>query len=256
MARAALGWSTSELARRAHVGVATVNRFENLQGETTPATVEAMQRTLESSGAIFDLNGDGSRGVRMRKMREGDLVRRKAQYRPPGWEDTIRKVLEVERIPQMGPTYRVWVGSPDNEREAGLYAFEFELVKAAPEWSSTALSDFQVLREEGELDGVIVHSFDDQKLVLAFVPRRVLEDYFRFPSVAGDRRPTIAECSSFVDINLPAFKRIIEGKYARGEYRMLNRYGSTHPLIEMTLADIQASNESLSMPSTQFSWQS
>jgi transcriptional regulator with XRE-family HTH domain len=188
MARAALGWSTSELARHAHVGVATVNRFENLQGETTPATVGAMQRTLESSGAIFDQNGDGSRGVRMRKMREGDLVRRRSQYKPSEWQDTIRKVLEVERIPQMGPTYRVWVDSPDNEREAGLYAFEFELVKAAPEWSSQSLSGFQVLREEGGFDGVIVHSFDDQKLVLALVQRLALEAYFHLPGTTGNRR--------------------------------------------------------------------
>jgi hypothetical protein len=251
MARAALGWSTSELARRARVGVATVNRFETIQGETTPTTVEAMQRTLESAGAIFDSDGLG--GVRMRKMREGDLVRRKRQYseRHPGWKDTIRKVVEVERHPQTGPTYRVWVDSPDNDRPAGLFAFEFELVKAAPEWSSKPLSNFQVLREDDGLGNVIVRSFDDQKLVLTFVPIKLLEDYF---GLAGERRPTIAECSSLVDINLPAIRRVIEGKYARGEYRMLNRYGSTHPLIELTVADIRESDETLSMPSTECTW--
>jgi hypothetical protein len=250
MARAALGWSTSELARRARVGVATVNRFETIQGDTTPATVDAMQRTLESAGAIFEEDSDGLGGVRMRKMREGDLVRRKPQYRErhPGWKDTVRKVVEVERHPQTGPTYRVWVDSPDADRPAGLFAFEFELVKAAPEWSSKPLSNFQVLREDDGLYRVIVRSFDDQKLVLTAVPIRLLEDYF---GLAGERRPTVAKCSSLVDINLPAFRRVIEGKYARGEYRMLNRYGSTHPLIELTLADIQESNETLSMASAE-----
>jgi hypothetical protein len=36
-----------------------VNRFETIQGETTPATVDAMQRALESAGAIFEENSDG-----------------------------------------------------------------------------------------------------------------------------------------------------------------------------------------------------
>jgi transcriptional regulator with XRE-family HTH domain len=256
MARAALGWSTSELAKRARVGVATVNRFETIQGETTVAIIEAMQRALESAGAIFEESRGASGGVRMRKLREGDLVRRKSAYtqREPGWKDTVGKVVQVERHAETGPTYRVWAEFPDNRPVAGLFAYQFELVKAAPEWSSVSLSDFQVLREEGDLDGVIIHSFDGQKLVLAFVPRSALEDYFHLPLTDGGRRPTIEECSVLVDRNLAAFKRIIERKYAQGEYRMLNRYGSTHPIVETMLADIQADGGTLSAPNAQFSW--
>jgi transcriptional regulator with XRE-family HTH domain len=257
MARAALGWSAAELARRAGVGVATVNRFEASQGEPTAATIAAMQRALESAGAIFEKNDYGLSGVKIRRLRAGDLVQLRPQsklrYR---LKDQMGKVVQVEQHPpETGPTYRVWAEFLDGERVEGVFSFEFELVKAAPEWSSIALADFMVVREETEFDGVIVHCFDNQKLVLALVARPALEDYFRLPHV-GERRPTIAECSSLVDINLPAFKRVIGGKYARGEYKMLNRYGSTHPFIELTLADIQATGETLREPNAQHSWHS
>jgi transcriptional regulator with XRE-family HTH domain len=61
MARAALGWSAAELARRADVGVATVNRFE---AQPIPSTAAAMERTFEAAGIEFT-NGD-TPGVRVR----------------------------------------------------------------------------------------------------------------------------------------------------------------------------------------------
>lgn len=70
MARAALGWNTAELAKRANVGIATVNRFETGQATTIPATVAAMQRALEDAGVVFLAEGeagDGGPGVRLRK---------------------------------------------------------------------------------------------------------------------------------------------------------------------------------------------
>jgi transcriptional regulator with XRE-family HTH domain len=260
MARAALGWSAAELARRAQVGIATVNRFENLQGEgggSTPAIIAAMQRALESAGAIFEENGDGLGGVKMRRKREGDLVRLRPQSRlQPNLKNKVGKIFQVEpHPPRTGPTYRVSVEFPDGEHVDGVFEFEFELVKAAPESSSMALADFQVLREENEFEGVIIHCFDNQKLVLALIPRQNLEDYFHLPGITDKRRLTIAEWSSVVEVNRRAFERIIGDKYARGEYRMLNRYNSTHPFIETTLTDIQVSNEKLTLPSTQLLWQ-
>jgi hypothetical protein len=85
-------------------------------------------------------------------------------------------------------------------------------VKAAPEWSSTALADFQVLREEGDFDGVIVHCFDAQKLVLALVTRSALEDYFGLPRSDADRRPTITQCVMIVSDNIKVFSEIISQK--------------------------------------------
>jgi transcriptional regulator with XRE-family HTH domain len=66
MARAALGWSTQELAHEAGVGVNTVNRFENGQ-DARMSSVAAIRATLEAAGVIFvEENGQGA-GVRLRK---------------------------------------------------------------------------------------------------------------------------------------------------------------------------------------------
>jgi hypothetical protein len=73
MARGVLGWSAAELARRAQVGVATVNRFETNNSDipgapsrTIPATIAAMQRALEAGGIVFEEGADGSVGIKKR----------------------------------------------------------------------------------------------------------------------------------------------------------------------------------------------
>ncbi len=66
MARAALGWTTQDLAENAAVGVNTVNRFETGQ-DARLSSVEKMKAALESAGVIFIAeNGEGP-GVRLRK---------------------------------------------------------------------------------------------------------------------------------------------------------------------------------------------
>ena len=66
MARAALGWTTQDLATKAEVGVNTVNRFEAGQ-DARMSSVDKMRKALEKVGVIFTPeNGDGP-GVRLRK---------------------------------------------------------------------------------------------------------------------------------------------------------------------------------------------
>lgn len=66
MARAALNWSTQELATKAGVGVNTVNRFEAGQ-DARVSSVDKMRAALEAAGVIFvEENGEGP-GVRLRK---------------------------------------------------------------------------------------------------------------------------------------------------------------------------------------------
>ncbi|WP_245263193.1 helix-turn-helix domain-containing protein [Azorhizobium doebereinerae] len=75
MARVALGWNTGELAKRANVGVATVNRFETGQATTIPATLAAIERALEAAGIIFLADGEiapGGPGVRLKAADSGD----------------------------------------------------------------------------------------------------------------------------------------------------------------------------------------
>lgn len=72
MARAALGWSSHDLAEAAGVGISTVNRFETDQATPIEATLAAMKRALENAGAIFldDSNADhGGVGVRLGRPR-------------------------------------------------------------------------------------------------------------------------------------------------------------------------------------------
>lgn len=70
MARAALGWTALELAQKAGIGVATVNRFEAGQGKPISATLSAMALALSDAGVIFLAEGeivDGGAGVRLRR---------------------------------------------------------------------------------------------------------------------------------------------------------------------------------------------
>lgn len=66
MARAALNWSTQDLATAAGVGANTVNRFETGQ-DARMSSVDKMRSAMEEAGVIFVAeNGEGP-GVRLRK---------------------------------------------------------------------------------------------------------------------------------------------------------------------------------------------
>jgi transcriptional regulator with XRE-family HTH domain len=65
LAREALGWSVSDLARAAVVSRKTVVRFE--RGDALKAdTVEVIQSTLEKAGVVFIDAKDGGPGARLR----------------------------------------------------------------------------------------------------------------------------------------------------------------------------------------------
>ncbi|WP_306120787.1 MULTISPECIES: helix-turn-helix transcriptional regulator [unclassified Roseitalea] len=76
-ARAMLGWSQSELAKRANLGFATVQRAERSSGRVSGMieTVVRLQQALEDGGVIFiDADDEAGPGVRMRAT--GALTRR------------------------------------------------------------------------------------------------------------------------------------------------------------------------------------
>ena len=68
MARAALEWSTTDLARAANVGPATVNRFETGQ-DARISTVEKLRSALEAAGVVFISENGGGAGVRFREAK-------------------------------------------------------------------------------------------------------------------------------------------------------------------------------------------
>ncbi len=69
MARAALGWTITDLASKANVGISTVTRFETERKEPIPATLAAIRFALEAAGIEFIAENGGGAGVRLRKGR-------------------------------------------------------------------------------------------------------------------------------------------------------------------------------------------
>jgi transcriptional regulator with XRE-family HTH domain len=66
-ARAWLGWTQQELARRARVGLSTVKDFEKGDRKPIVATADAMQRAIETAGIrlLFD-QADAAIGIATR----------------------------------------------------------------------------------------------------------------------------------------------------------------------------------------------
>jgi transcriptional regulator with XRE-family HTH domain len=66
MARAALEWSTTNLARAANVGQATINRFEAGR-DARISSVDKLRNALEAAGILFIAENGGGVGVRFRE---------------------------------------------------------------------------------------------------------------------------------------------------------------------------------------------
>ena len=115
------------------------------------------------------------------------------------------------------------------------------------------LSKFSVVHERGDtaplLDDPLIHCQAGQQLVLAYVSRTALMDYFRIP---GDMRITLQQWNLVVDRNLEAFKRIIEGKFERDEWEIEKRLGQSYPRMLITLEDMQRSGEQFTAEGSDF----
>ena len=121
-----------------------------------------------------------------------------------------------------------------------------------------ALSDFAVVdaRTDGEehtVDEPLIHCFDGKQLVLAFVGRTALADYFRMA-----RRPGMRVSNLIVDRNLGALARIVTAKYSRGRVGVYSAYGQTLPRVDITLEDMERSGEQFTAdvlkPEAAFQW--
>ena len=93
--------------------------------------------------------------------------------------------------------------------------------------------------EEHTVDEPLIHCCDRNQLVLAFVERTALADYF---SMA--RRPGMRVSNLIVDRNLEAFSRIVTAKYGRGQVDAYSAYDDqTFPRVDITLEDMERSGE-------------
>jgi len=110
------------------------------------------------------------------------------------------------------------------------------------------LSDFNVVHARSEaaqlLDDPLVHSFAGKQVVLAYISREALMDYFQVP---GERQITLAQWNLVVARHLEDFKPIIEGKFERDEWEFVERHGHRYPKIIVMLEDIQQSRVHLTL---------
>lgn len=90
-----------------------------------------------SASTIYVEDSETRSGTKLRRFREGDLVRFRAETRM--WfddgiaADEVGTVVEVEpHPPQTGPTYKIAVQFPARRVLPFIFEFEYELVKAAP----------------------------------------------------------------------------------------------------------------------------
>jgi len=67
MARAALGWSLSDLANRSKVNLNTISRYEAGR-EVLSGTIDKLEKVLENAGIAFIQEDDlGGPGIRLQK---------------------------------------------------------------------------------------------------------------------------------------------------------------------------------------------
>jgi hypothetical protein len=102
------------------------------------------------------------------------------------------------------------------------------------------LSDLHVLHGP-KAPIVVIKGSDSRRSVVAYIPFRHLEDYFNLPTGLSNQQADL-----LVEDHSHAFGRIIEEKYARGEYKSYGRYGSTLACILITIEDIVSSGELMS----------
>jgi hypothetical protein len=108
----------------------------------------------------------------------------------------------------------------------------FNVVHARDDASSTVLTD------------PLVHCHAGDQVVLAYVSRRALMDYFRVP---GDRRITLGQWNLVVESNLERFKPIFEAKFECDDCEVHNAQGHSYPKLVVTLADMERSGQKFSM---------
>jgi len=103
------------------------------------------------------------------------------------------------------------------------------------------LTRFAVVHEHAEpLNRVLVHCFDDRQMVLVFISREAIDDYFHRSSLTPRDRNLL------IDRNLEALIPVIVGKYDRGEVgEYLGFGGQRFPQVELSLADLENAPDKL-----------
>ena len=127
--------------------------------------------------------------------------------------------------------------------EASDDAAALSLAKSMIKETPVMLKNFSVIHAQPDSDAVVVHCWQGDQKILAFIRTLHLDDYFSFEKHLPGK-----DANLLVDRNLNAFIRIISAKFERGEHRPYSRFGSTLPRVDITLGDIETSGETLTHP--------
>ena len=102
-------------------------------------------------------------------------------------------------------------------------------------------TNFAVVHEHSEpLNRVLIYCFDGRQMVLLFIAREVIDDYFRRSALSPRDRNLL------IDRNLQNLIPVITGKYNRGEIGTYEGFGGQEfPQVDLSLADLRQASEKL-----------
>jgi hypothetical protein len=103
------------------------------------------------------------------------------------------------------------------------------------------LAGFEVDEAPHNMDGLLLHAWDESERVEAFTSRRVMDRWVapRQPYRTG-RSLLRAQYNALGKLNLAAIERIAVSKYQRGK-----AFNRQHPFVDILLSDITESDETL-----------
>lgn len=103
------------------------------------------------------------------------------------------------------------------------------------------LTNFAVVHEHSEpLNRVLIHCFDDRRMILVFISREAIDDYFRRSSLTPRDRNLLVDC------NLQHLIPVIAAKYNSGDVgEYIAPSGQRIPKINLSLADLEETPERL-----------
>ena len=106
-----------------------------------------------------------------------------------------------------------------------------------------AITELSVDASEHTRDGLVLHAFDGVEPVLAFISRRVMDQWANLAEPSGSRMSLFrGQYNALAQRNLPAIERIVASKYRRGA-----AFNRQHPFVDILLADIVESGEVLEL---------
>jgi hypothetical protein len=105
------------------------------------------------------------------------------------------------------------------------------------------LAGFEVDETPHNMDGLLLHAWDESERVEAFISRRVMDSWVD-PGVPYRRRRSLlrAQYNALGKLNLAVIERIAVSKHQRGK-----AFNRQHPFVDILLSDIAESEETLDM---------